>query len=131
MTNEMVNTSGTGKNTKVPEAVLGHFNWGAFLGTWIWGLGNNTYITLLMFISVIAAIIPVIGFIVPLGLAIWFGIKGNEWAWQNKKFESVKKFHEYQVLWAKIGIGIVAVLAVLQFLALAQLAAAFLPYLKS
>ena len=87
------NTSGKGKSTKVPDTVAKKFNWGACLLSWIWGIGNKTYITFLIFIS----------FIIPLGplaMMIWFGIKGNTWAWQNKHFKDIKSFHEYQKKWA-------------------------------
>ena len=102
MTNELANTSGSGKTANIPQDVLGRFNWGAFLLSWIWGLGNNTYITLFILLSVILVFIP-FGGLVPFGLCIWFGIKGNEWAWQNKHFESVEKFHEIQKKWAIAG----------------------------
>ncbi len=98
------NNSGKGSGIKVPDSVTNHFNWGAFLLTWIWGLGNKTYITFVIFASLIAGLIPFVGFLVPLGLSIWFGIKGNEWAWQNKHFDSVESFHEYQKKWALWGI---------------------------
>jgi hypothetical protein len=44
--------------------------------------------------------IPIIDFIA----SIWFGIKGNEWAWQNKKFSGIKHFNEYQSQWTVAGI---------------------------
>ena len=81
------NTSGEGAESIVPEQVKG-FSWAGFLWTWIWGLGNKTYIGLL-------ALIPVINFIV----AIVLGIKGREWAWKNKKWESIEQFNEVQKKW--------------------------------
>ena len=90
------NTSGTGKNCIVPEAVAKRFNWGAFFLTWIWGIGNKTYKTFLIFLS----LIPYIGILISLPLQIWFGIKGNEWAWRNKKFKGINDFHKYQKKWA-------------------------------
>lgn len=98
------NTSGQGKGSAVPAEVLGKFNWGAFLLHWIWGIGNSTYITLVIFASILVSWIPIVGLFVPLGLCIWFGIKGNEWAWQNKKFPSVEAFHAYQKKWAIAGL---------------------------
>ena len=110
-----VNNSGQGENIAVPEVVADKFNWGAFLLTWIWGLGNKTYITFLIFATIILAFVPILGFVagmVQLGLSIWFGIKGNEWAWKNKQFESVEAFHYYQKKWAIAG-TILAVLGIL------------------
>lgn len=97
------NNSGQGPNTPVPDIVARKFNWGAFLLSWIWGLGNNTYITLLIFATILVAWIPIIGWLISLGVCIWFGTKGNEWAWQNKRFQSVEHFHEYQKKWAIAG----------------------------
>ena len=39
------NNSGQGAGTQPPAEVLTGFNWGAFLLNWIWGCGNNTFIT--------------------------------------------------------------------------------------
>ena len=102
------NTSGTGKEANVPAEVAGKFNWGAFFLSWIWGLGNATYLPLII---LAVAFIPLVGWLGCLGLAIWFGIKGNEWAWQNKRFESVEAFHSYQKKWTIAGI-IVACLGI-------------------
>lgn len=95
------NNSGRGANTQVPDIVAKRFNWGAFLLSWIWGLGNKTYITLLI---IAVSFIPIINFFVPLIMCIWFGIEGNAWAWQNKRFQSVEHFHSYQRKWAIAGI---------------------------
>ena len=99
-TSDLANNSGQGPDSPVLDIVAKRFNWGAFLLTWIWGLGNRTYITLLVFVGVILGIIPFIGWLIPLGLSIWFGIKGNTWAWQNRKWKSVEHFHEVQRKWA-------------------------------
>ncbi len=74
------NSSGQGKNAIVPAAVK-KWNWGAFLLSWIWGLGNKTYISLLVFV-------PIVGLAMPFLL----GARGSAWAWQNKRWESVEEF---------------------------------------
>lgn len=94
------NNSGQGAGTQPPAEVLTGFNWGAFLLNWIWGCGNNTFITLVILVM---AFIPIVNFF-SLFVTIWFGIKGNEWAWQNKKWESVEDFHSVQRTWAKWGV---------------------------
>jgi hypothetical protein len=71
------------------------WNWGAFLLSWIWGIGNNVWIALL-------AIIPWGGLV----MAIVLGVKGNEWAWRAKKWDNIEHFKRTQKTWAKWGIGI-------------------------
>ncbi len=92
-----INTSGQGDNAKVPQIIKKEFNWGAFLLSWIWGLFNKTYITL---IYLILGFIPFVN----LGVSIWFGFKGNEWAWKNKRFENIGKFNKYQEKWVITGL---------------------------
>lgn len=57
---------------------------------------HKKYITLLI---LPASIIPFIG---PLALAIWFGFKGNQWAWESKDWESVEQFNEVQTNWVRV-----------------------------
>lgn len=105
------NTSGTGSSAVVPPG-LGDCNWGGFLLTWIWGIGNNVWWSFLVFI-------PYLGFLVmPWILAF----KGNEWAWQSKHWESVEHFKRVQHSWAMWGLwisiaGTVLVLIVLAIVA--------------
>lgn len=73
-----------------------HFNWGAFLMNWIWGIMHKKYITLLYFP---ACIIPIIG---PLAISIWFGFAGNKWAWESKEWESTQRFNETQKSWIRL-----------------------------
>ena len=105
MSEEFINTSGNGQAAVLPEELKG-YNWGALLLSWIWGIGNKTYITLLSFL---VAFIPFIGGFAALGMNIWFGFKGNEWAWQNKHFESVEHFKSNQKKWTIAGIIVMIV----------------------
>ena len=107
--NTPTNTSGQGKNAVVPETVKNRFNWGAFLLSWIWGIGNNSYIAFLTFVLYF---IPVIGCFLSFLFCIVLGIKGNELAWQNKKFESIEAFHTNQKKWAKAGLIVYAIIFV-------------------
>ncbi len=75
-----------------------NFNWGAFFFTWIWGLNHKAYITLIV---IVLGCIPFIGAFVNLGLAIWFGTKGNQWAWESGRFSSIEDMMECQRIWAK------------------------------
>jgi len=94
------NTSGTGSTAVVPPGVAG-WNWGAFLLNWIWAIGNSVWIGLL-------ALVPCASLIV----AIVLGIKGSEWAWQQRRWESVEQFKATQRAWAIAGL-IVLVIGVL------------------
>jgi hypothetical protein len=83
------NTSGMGSMAALPPG-LGDWNWGAFILTWIWGIGNNVWWSLLVFV-------PYLGLLVmPWVLAF----KGNEWAWQSKRWQSVEHFKSVQHTWA-------------------------------
>lgn len=85
----MENTSGQGTAAVVPPEI-DRWNWGAFLLNWIWGIGNNTFIALLVFV-------PFVGFVMPFVL----GVKGSAWAWKNKRWDSVEHFVAVQKKWAK------------------------------
>lgn len=74
-------------NADLPDGIK-RFSWGAFLLTWIWAVGNKTWIGLLCFL-------PIVGFI----MRIILGFKGREWAWNNKKWESVEHFNRVQRKW--------------------------------
>lgn len=84
---------------------LKDFNWGAFLLSWIWGVGNKSYITLISLpIGLICGFIPIIGPAIILGLCIWFGIMGNRWAYANKEWENIDSFIAIQKKWAIAGL---------------------------
>lgn len=96
------NTSGQKHLAVVPTEIKG-WSWGAFLLWWIWGIGNNTYISFL-------TLIPYVGQIV---MPFVLGAKGNEWAWKNKHWESIAHFKDVQFKWTKAGyIVVIASLAI-------------------
>lgn len=71
---------------------LKKWNWGAFFLTWIWGLGNGTYIALLSLIGL-------------LGIPMMFvlGFKGNAWAWKNGNWRDLAHFRQVQKRWSVAG----------------------------
>jgi ABC-type Fe3+ transport system permease subunit len=77
------------------------WNWGAFLMSWIWGLGNRTYIALL-------CLIPVVNLV----MIFVLGANGSKWAWKNGKWESTETFNRIQGLWTSFGLGLWAGIAV-------------------
>lgn len=80
-----------GKSGQFPQELAG-WNWGAFFLGWIWALGMSNIIGFLLcfFLSGIGNIIV--------------GIKGNEWAWNSRKFDSVEQFKAVQHAWAVWGV---------------------------
>ena len=98
------NTSGMKDKSGVPEEIKG-WSWAGFLWTWIWAIGNKTWIGLLALINPISFIIAII-----------LGVKGREWAWKNKKWESVEEFNRVQRSWVKWWLIIVLPLWLLSFL---------------
>jgi len=103
----MENTSGQGTHAQVP-AEIDRWNWGAFLLNWIWGLGNETYIALLMFVPGVNVVMMFV-----------LGAKGSAWAWRNTRWRDVAHFRRVQRLWAIWGggawlgmIGLVVVMTV-------------------
>jgi ABC-type Fe3+ transport system permease subunit len=65
--------------------------------TWIWGLGNSTYIALL-------ALLPVVNIV----MAVILGIKGGQWAWKNRRWDNIEQFTRVQGLWTAFGFGLLA-----------------------
>ena len=88
------NTSGMGRGHPLPEGVQG-WSWGAFFLSIIWAVFNRAWIGLLV-------LLPYVG----IGVYIWMCIKGREWAWQNKRWDSVEEFNRVQRLWTMAGAAI-------------------------
>ena len=89
-TSSFVNRSGQGPIAALPRELEG-WNWGAFFLTWIWGVGNMVWWSLLALVPVQFA---------RLAVGILLGIKGNEWAWQSKRWNSIEHFRRTQHVWA-------------------------------
>lgn len=87
----------------------GGWNWGAFFLNWIWGISHNTYIALLCFVPFVNLIMIFV-----------LGAKGNEWAWQNRQWESVEQFKKVQKAWAVWGFIIFLISIVLGIIAIAS-----------
>lgn len=84
-------TENTPKNPDISKTDLKKWNWGAFWLTWVWGIGNKSWLTFWAFI--------------PYFNIIWMfvcGFKGNEWAWKNKNWTSIEEFNQVQKKWATV-----------------------------
>jgi prepilin-type processing-associated H-X9-DG protein len=88
-----INDSGQ-KDAVLPPEIRG-FNWGGLFLSWIWAIGNNTWVGLL-------GLIPCIGFIMRLVL----GFGGNQMAWRARRWESVAHFQKTQKTWGIAGAAI-------------------------
>jgi predicted nucleic acid-binding Zn ribbon protein len=81
------NTSGQGKLAVIPSEIK-EWNWGAFTFGWLWGVCNSVWISLLCFIPFVSLVMVFV-----------LGAKGNEWAWQSKKWDSSEHFRKTQRTW--------------------------------
>jgi hypothetical protein len=95
-----VETAGNKSNIELPREIQG-WNWGAFFLSWIWGLSHRVWISLL---SLVFGFVPLVGWVGVLVMSIVLGLKGNEWAWQSRHFESVEHFKKVQKVWAIWGL---------------------------
>ena len=110
------------------DLIKKRFNWGAFFFTWIWGIGNKVWTPLLIipiwfiFTTFLALgqilnflngtnlfVCSIISNLILLSIQIWFGIKGNLWAWQKRKYKSVEHFHKVQKIWAIVAVAILTI----------------------
>jgi hypothetical protein len=99
-----VNDSGTGAGAVLPSELKG-FSWAAALMTWIWAIGHQFWMGLIVIpVSVVLGLIPIIGFLLNIGLMVFFGVKGNEWAWQHRRWESIEQFRSTQRVWTIWGV---------------------------
>jgi Double zinc ribbon len=101
------NDSGTGTSAVIPDELRG-FNWGALLCGFFWGIFHNSWFALL-------CAVPAFGIVT----SIIVGLKGNEWAWQNRRWSGIEQFKKVQREWAIWGtiwfVSIVAFTAVIAY----------------
>lgn len=88
----IANTSG--QPGAILPAELQGWNWGGFFLGWIWSIAHSAWLgfVLCFFLGIIGNIVQ--------------GIKGNEWAWQNRRWESIEQFKATQRVWAIWGLVI-------------------------
>ncbi len=98
---------------------LKHFNWGAFYFSWLWGLGNGSFrktwhviipLSLLVFLPGFTTlfkgstsnvfVIMLLCYIAMFIMGVFYGLKGNEWAYKNRAWWSITDFDETQKRWA-------------------------------
>lgn len=116
------NTSGLGSSTIVPKEVL-EWNWGAFFFGWIWAIGNKAWIAVFLglfaWISYIVATqfgSELVGVLIYVGMGVVLALKGSEWAWQNKSWDSIEHFKRTQRTWRNWGIVFTIVSFIIGFI---------------
>lgn len=88
------NNSGLGRlnDNEIPEEIK-HWNWGAFFLGYLWGIGNDVWISLL-------SVIPLVNIV----MAFILGANGNRWAWESRLWPDTYRFQKRQKGWAVWGI---------------------------
>lgn len=99
--------SGKHEQSEFPPELAG-WSWGGFALTWIWGVGNSVWFSLLAFLPFGNIIMPFV-----------LGVKGKEWAWAARRWTSIEEFKKTQKVWDIIGIilfcGLLAFLLLMVF----------------
>ena len=105
-TAEVGNSSGQGSSAIVPVEI-GGWNWGASLLGWIWAIGNNNGDMAAYGLAAYTCsfLLGPVGWLAQLIISIILGVKGNEWAWQSKKWHGLEHFKKTQKTWLKWGIA--------------------------
>ena len=88
---------------------LNKWNWGAFAFGWLWGVGNQCYLSLLQLIP-----IPFLSLV----MSILLGIFGNRWAYNSGENKDLASFMATQKTWNRAGVVsvIISVAAVVLFI---------------
>lgn len=90
---------------------LSKWSWGAFELSWLWGFFNGCWWMFFVWLGFIilgallwwVPFMAIILTVVQLCVCILFGVKGTEWAWNNKTWSSVADFEQTQKTWNIVG----------------------------
>ena len=93
---------------------LSKWSWGAFVLSWIWGFFNGCWWMFLVKICTFLLVmllwwVPFAAIFISfldLGVSVLFGVKGTEWAWNNRSWSSISNFIQTQDTWNKVGLGL-------------------------
>ena len=96
------------------------FNWGAFIGVWLWGIMNKLPKTLLT--------VPLMFTPAWFYIQVVFGLKGNEWSYKSTSPRTDEEFHTNQVNQAMLMGTVVPIIFVLISMVIFSY---FMPMLKS
>jgi hypothetical protein len=97
-------SEGSGRRTgsKNP-AFSGKWNWGAFLFQWLWLMFHGK--VGLGFVFLVITFVPFANLCVP----FYFGMKGNDLAYDGRRFPSVSQYIAIQNAWRNWGFGLAGV----------------------
>ena len=82
----------SGQPGAMPPPELQGWSWAGFLMNWIWAIAHSAWIGLVLCLLT-----------GPIGMIIQ-GVKGNEWAWQGRRWENVEQFKATEAVWVKWGV---------------------------
>lgn len=119
VTEPIENDSGQGTDSRLPDELKG-LNWGASLLTIVWGIPMrvpHVWFTLVPFVGELMRIVLL--------------FKGNEWAWQGRKWDSPEHFRKTQSKWNRISIILTVLMFVISLFVANKLVALMLssPYM--
>ena len=98
---------------EIPSEIKG-WNWGAFFFSWIWGVCNGVYWSLLLILgSLISYIDVILGALISWGGCIVLGINGNKWAWKAKSWSSIAEFKRVQHEWTIAALWVFGILVLI------------------
>ncbi|MBR5893870.1 MAG: FHA domain-containing protein [Bacteroidaceae bacterium] len=89
-----------------PGAVVGKWNWGAFLCTWLWAACHRKFWPLLV---LLVSAVPYIGQAAQIMLAFYLGLNGSRIAWECGKYSTVESYCKAQKAWTVAGVIILLV----------------------
>ncbi len=112
--NAGANDSGMGKMAVLPPELRG-LNWGALWLNGVWAmyhfaffrpllripfLGRRIAVMIALAPLMLMAAVPILGPLLAIAAMVVLGVKGNEWAWQNRRFAGIEQFKATQKAWA-------------------------------
>ncbi|HAZ43560.1 MAG TPA: serine/threonine protein kinase [Cyanobacteria bacterium UBA11369] len=104
------NNSGQGaildNSLKVPPEIKG-WNWGAFFLPGVWCITNRVWIGLLAWTDPTLIMSLALPWLI---MGVILGVKGNEWAWKSRKWESIAAFRAHQRAWAIVSFILIGLL---------------------
>jgi len=97
------NNSGQGE--PAPASITKKFNWGAFLFNFLWGIKYRRY----FLVAVPILLLLPFGFLIAIPMAVYAGMKGNQWAWEEVQYKNEDDFNKSQTDWVRAWCWVAAI----------------------